>query len=62
VPIAKITIVRNGEDWIREWCDRREESFEFSDDEIVGPSVSYYLRVTLADREMAWSSPVWVDA
>ena len=59
-PIAKIAVVRNGHDWIREPCDRCEESFQV-DDSVVEPSTSYYLRVTLADREMAWSSPIWVD-
>jgi len=60
-PIAKIAIVRNGQDWVREWCDQPEEAFQLTDTEDVGPAVSYYLRVTLDDREMAWSSPIWVE-
>ena len=59
-PIAKIAVVRNGVDWVREWCDRCEESFVVTD-ESNEDHLSYYLRVTLADREMAWSSPIWVD-
>ena len=59
-PIAKIAVVRNGIDWVREPCDRCDESFSL-EDSTDEPSVSYYLRVTLADREMAWTSPIWVD-
>lgn len=58
--IDRITVVRNGVDWVSEHCDRSDESFEL-DDPQQEPSVGYYLRVVLADREMAWTSPIWVD-
>jgi hypothetical protein len=31
------------------------------DDDPLAPNTYYYLRVTQADGEMAWPSPVWVD-
>jgi len=60
-----VEIVRNG-DVVHTRCSEPRKA----DDKIVlewedktpleGPTF-YYVRLTQADGEMAWSSPVWVD-
>ena len=59
-PLARIDIVRNGEDWARVEPKQMEVLFETEDTKPAGPAW-YYARVTRADGQMAWSSPVWVD-
>jgi len=58
-PIAAIEIVRNGEDSVRAEPNQMEATFD-ADDDASGPAY-YYARVTRADGQMAWSSPVWVE-
>ena len=60
-PIATIEIVRNGEDWRSMSFDEQDIDWEVEDSDIDLPAW-YYARVTRADGEMAWSSPVWVDS
>ena len=59
-PITTIKIVRNGEDWRSMQFDRRDVDWEVEDPDDDTPTW-YYTRVTRADGEMAWSSPVWVE-
>ena len=59
-PIATIEIVRNGEDWCSMQFDKEDVSWDVEDLDITSPAW-YYARVTRADGEMAWSSPVWID-
>jgi hypothetical protein len=58
VEISRIDLVRNGEDLRvfepRETC----VSLKFAEDAEAG---WHYVRVTRADGEMAWSSPIWVE-
>ncbi len=60
-PIEKVELVKNNR-VVKSWeqpGDRGE--FEFTDGKPEQPVDYYYLRVTQADGEMAWSSPVWVE-
>ncbi len=60
-PIARTEIVKNGEDhFVREGAARIHE-WEF-EDAASSASDYYYARITREDGEMAWSSPVWVNA
>jgi len=61
VPIAKIKIVRNGEDWRCLHFDKQDVDLKLEDPDTTTPAW-YYARVTRADGEMAWSSPVWVES
>ncbi len=58
-PLARIDVVRNGEDWARADADQREALFK-TDDKDGGPAC-YYARVARSDGLLAWSSPVWVE-
>jgi hypothetical protein len=72
-PIKVVEIIRNG-DVIKQLVPE-EYHFEFTHDDMEklqniiltpkdkkqAPFVYYYLRVTLEDGHMAWSSPIWVD-
>lgn len=62
--IARITIVRNGEPWATIEPGNGDVIHTFLDDAPVreGASHFYYVRVEQDDGEMAWSSPVWIDA
>lgn len=60
VPIARIDIVRNGSDWQSIEPSAPQVSYEFADNADT-KAACYYARVTRADGEMAWSSPVWVN-
>jgi hypothetical protein len=60
VPIARVTIVRGGEDWKtletdEHVVDRRVE------DVASGAAEHYYARIERADGWLGWSSPVWVN-
>lgn len=62
VPLGTIEIFRDGER-----CDvvtggRRHERFRWVDpNPSSGPSTNYFVKVTRADHEMAWTSPVWIQ-
>ncbi len=61
VPIAHLALVKNGEDYQTEKLNVKEILWESS---IVptGSTDSYYVRLTRTDGQMAWSSPIWVEA
>lgn len=60
VPVSRVEIVKNGQDWQCANPDRCQVSLELTD--AASPARDYYyVRITRADGEMAWSSPVWVN-
>jgi hypothetical protein len=59
--IAKIHILKNGKLFAREFCDQKEERFVYIDDAGDNKVDSYYARVFLKDREMAWITPIWAE-
>ena len=64
VPVERIEIVRNSRcSHISYYSDgnRGCVSGEWVDDSLVLPGSYYYLRVICADKQMAWSSPVWIS-
>jgi hypothetical protein len=58
--IACVELVRNNVDILRKESKGRKTEINFVDQENIGNTCFYYLRVTQQDYEMAWSSPVWV--
>jgi hypothetical protein len=58
--IEKVHIMKNGRILLREFCDRKEESFVIPHDQPELDEDTYYVRIVLRDREMAWLSPIWV--
>jgi len=58
-PIARIDIVRNGDDAQSVAPHQREVVWEVT--EPAPESACYYARLTLEDGNLAWSSPIWVS-
>ncbi|MHC4065041.1 MAG: CehA/McbA family metallohydrolase [Planctomycetota bacterium] len=59
--LAWIEIVRDGAVIHHYGGEGRRSRYTFADEQCPsGTTCYYYLRVTLADDNMAWSSPVWV--
>lgn len=62
VSIDRIEIFRNGERCDLVHSGRRRERFHWADPDPSGsPVSSYFLKVTRTDREMAWTSPIWIQ-
>lgn len=61
-PIKRITLVRNEKDH-QQW-EPKSKTFDetFTDEAPIAGENRYYLRVEQSDGNMAWSSPVWVQA
>jgi len=59
-PIASSVIVKNNEDVFETSSDTERLSFEYADEAPTQPGDSYYLRVTQADGQMAWASPIFL--
>ncbi len=72
-PIEKIEVVRNNIDVYTHRGSCEDASFEWEDRKPLAhvallpakywatPFCFYYVRVTQADREMAWASPIWIS-
>lgn len=63
-PIEDIQIIKNGRPW-RAWKlrgNRGSGEVAHVDDEEPGEMDSYYVTILQRDGEMAWSSPIWVQA
>jgi len=68
--IERIDVVRNGLDTYTHVGESVEEEFNWVDAEEFDtvclvpkdgePFIYYYIRVTQANDEMAWSSPIWI--
>lgn len=59
VPIIKVEIVKNGEDFRMYEPNKNDAIWEFEESGNIHGS--YYVRVTRADEELAWSSPIWIE-
>ena len=59
-PLAKVEICRNNEFIYATSPAGARASIDFVDRDPVEGNSYYYLRVTQADGEIAWSSPVWL--
>ncbi|MEW6356831.1 MAG: DUF3604 domain-containing protein [Planctomycetota bacterium] len=60
--IDHIDIVKNNDELYRQDGAGPTAEFEYADQTPVAGTDFYYVRVTQADDEMAWSSPIWVSA
>ena len=60
--IAQVELCRSNAFIYAKPGDGREMEFEFTDTKPVAGKSYYYVRVQQKDEELAWSSPVWVDA
>jgi hypothetical protein len=59
-PLARVELIRNGDVVLAQQANGPDLTFTWQDDDVsLG---YYYLRVTQADGEMAWSSPIWLKS
>ena len=62
-PIAKIDIIKDFVYVYSAEPNKERVSFEWTDDEVRGPGLSwYYVRVRQDDGQLAWASPIWVHS
>jgi hypothetical protein len=59
--IATVAIVKNNVDVFSHRSGKEHDWIEWPDPSAPGPGEYYYLRVTLENGHMAWSSPVWFE-
>jgi carbohydrate binding protein with CBM4/9 domain/uncharacterized protein DUF3604 len=59
-PIRKVEIIRNNESIFQGLTKRKTMNLTYIDTSPLSGSAFYYVRVTLRNKEMAWSSPVWL--
>jgi len=60
--IARALLIRDGQDVFTQPGSGRLLEFEWSDQEPLEGSAHYYVRLVQADGNMAWSSPIWLEA
>jgi hypothetical protein len=59
-PLEKIDVIKNSQFVYAREPRERDAEFEFRDQSWKGEDCYYYVRVIQTDRNMAWSSPIWV--
>jgi len=59
--LQKIEIIRNGKVAHTERPGTLDAHFTYEDADPVQSGMYYYVRITQASGEQAWSSPIWVD-
>ncbi len=60
--IEYVEVVRNNREILKKEIKGRSAEISFLDRDDIEKTCFYYLRVTQKDREMAWSSPIWLTA
>ncbi|MBI3282088.1 MAG: hypothetical protein HYZ57_19890 [Acidobacteria bacterium] len=58
--LERIDVIRGGASVYALEPRSRKASFTFRDEAPIGPESYYYVRVIQSDKNMAWSSPIWV--
>ena len=61
-PVVLIEVLRGSEVIRRHTGIAEEAHLVFTDDDLPAAGAYYYVRVTQADDEMAWSSPIWIES
>jgi len=61
-PIKQVEIIKDGEVVFCKEENKLDVSIEWKDPELPKRRHFYYLRVVQTDGQMAWSSPIWIDA
>jgi len=58
--IARVDIIKNGSFAYTSEPKTRQARFVFRDQQFDGKESYYYVRVIQSDKQMAWSSPIWI--
>lgn len=59
--IKKVEVIRNGEIAHTEKIDRFDVVLNWQDNEIEKGKYWYYLKITQKNKEVAYTSPVWLE-
>ncbi|MCT4596437.1 MAG: DUF3604 domain-containing protein [Vallitalea sp.] len=59
--IQKIEVIKNGEIFIRNNNDSNFADVTFIDNEILEKDTYYYIRISLENGHIAWTSPIWFE-
>jgi hypothetical protein len=60
-PIAQIDVIKNNKYVHQLKPQKNEVAFEYLDNTAEAGQSYYYVRVEQADKQLAWSSPIWVQ-
>jgi hypothetical protein len=60
-PLQLVEVVKDGDVCYSRQPDVESCAFEFAAPDLDGPESYYYVRVTQADGEMGWSSPIFIE-
>jgi hypothetical protein len=60
--LSRVTLVRNEQNYMQWEPKSRNLATTYTDPSPISGENRYYLRIEQADGNMAWSSPVWVQA
>ena len=61
-PVAKVHVIRDNRYALTTEPNARDVTFRYIDDDAKpGESHYYYIRVEQVDRNLAWSSPIWIS-
>ena len=61
-PLAYVAVLKNNQIIHQTGASESEISFTITDETKLAPGDFYYLRVVQNNGDLAWSSPIWVDA
>ncbi|SPE30969.1 hypothetical protein SBA3_1720008 [Candidatus Sulfopaludibacter sp. SbA3] len=59
-PIAAVEIIKDGKFVYKAEPNSDTAEFDYSDNAAAKGQSWYYVRAVQADRNMAWSSPIWI--
>ena len=59
-PLASVELIRNGKILLARNPGQPSDTFEFRDNDPLNTEAYYYLRIVQKDKQLAWSSPIWV--
>jgi hypothetical protein len=59
-PISQFALIKNGRFVYEGQPGRPDMDFTFVDNAFIEDESWYYIRVVQSDRNVAWSSPIWV--
>lgn len=59
--IAKIEIIKNGQTWHKRIINQQWLEYDYMDMEAIDVDTYYYIRLTLDNGHIVWSSPIWLE-
>ncbi|MEO7650926.1 MAG: hypothetical protein ABIZ80_10705 [Bryobacteraceae bacterium] len=60
-PLARVEVIGSGKVLLTRTPDAVSDTFRYRDVNPPGGTAFYYVRVVQRDKQIAWSSPIWVE-